>query len=114
MNETRKLAKFAADLKFKDIPVEVVNLIKLLTLDTIGCGLFGSTIQWSIMVSDLVQEWGGTAESTIWGQGKKVPCVNAAFANGVAVESFELDDTSISGHTGCGAVTSALAVSEKL
>lgn len=113
MNETIDLARFAANLAIKDTPREVVDHLKLLVLDTLGCGLFGSTIPWSMMVADLVEEWGGREESTVWGRRPKVPCANAALANGVAVESLELDDTGVSGHSGCGAVTSALAVSER-
>ena len=113
MNETKELASFISSLEYGDIPAEVVNHVKLLILDTLGCGLFGSTIPWTIMVAELVEEWGGREESTIWGRSMKTPCANAALVNGVAVESFEMDDTAFSGHTGCGAVTSALAVSER-
>lgn len=113
MNETLQLASFISDLDYGDIPAEIIEKIKLLILDTLGCGLFGSTIPWTIMVAELVEELGGKKESTIWGRRTKAPCVNAALVNGVAVESFEMDDTAVSGHTGCGAITSALAVSER-
>ena len=114
MNETMELARFASTLKFEDIPIAVSDHIKLLTLDTLGCGLFGSTIPWTIIVADLVDEWGGREESTIWGRTTRVPCASAALANGVAVNSFEMDDTGFSGHSGCGSVTAALAVAERL
>ena len=38
---TRGLSEFIADLKFDDIPIDVVDWMKLLVLDTIGAGLLG-------------------------------------------------------------------------
>lgn len=109
--ETLLLADFITNLKFEDIPSDVVNHQKLLILDTLGCGLFGSTIRCSKIVAELVKNWGGREEATVWGTDLKVPCTNAVFANGVAVESYELDDSGAN-HTGCAAIPSALAASE--
>ena len=51
---TKDLALFVADLRFEDIPAEVVSRAKLLILDGIGCGLYGATKEWSrIMVGTL-------------------------------------------------------------
>lgn len=110
--ETRVLAEFAAGLAFDRLPPEVVAHHKLLVLDTLGCGLFGATTPPYRIVANLVESWGGTEAATVWGNGLRVPAANAAFVNGVAVESYELDDTGAD-HTGCAAVTAALAAAEE-
>jgi len=111
---TRELACFAAELTYEKIPSLVIEHIKLCLLDTFGCGLFGSTLPWTKIVTDFAQELGGRRESTVWGRRLKVSVPNAALANGTAVHSFELDDlhkTSIV-HPGAIAVPPALAVAE--
>jgi 2-methylcitrate dehydratase PrpD len=110
--ETRTLAQFAAGLQFERLPAEVVDHHKLLVLDTLGCGLFGATTPPCRIVANLVESWGGKETATVWGNGLRVPAANAAFVNGVAVESYELDDTGAD-HTGCAAVTAALAMAEE-
>jgi hypothetical protein len=45
---TRDLSGFVAGLAFEDIPGDVVERIKLLVLDTIGAGLLGAGMPWSI------------------------------------------------------------------
>ena len=113
---TRALAQFVSELTFEKIPPSVIDRIKLCLLDTFGCGLFGSTLPWAMIVADFAQELGGKRESTIWGRGIKVSAPNAALANGTAVHSFELDDlhkTSIV-HPGGIATTSALAMAERI
>ena len=39
MSETKKLADFAANLSFNDIPKDVVERIKFLTMDTVGISI---------------------------------------------------------------------------
>ena len=89
---TRALAQFAAELTYDRIPAAVREHIKICMLDTLGCGLFGSTLPWSRMVADFGREFQGKPEATVWGRGFKVPSPEAALANGTAVHSFELDD----------------------
>ena len=113
---TKALAKFAADLTYDKIPPSVIEHVKFCLLDTFGCGLFGSTLPWSRIVGDFVQDLGGKRESTIWGREVKVSAPLAALANGTAVHSFELDDlhkTSIV-HPGSIAVPPALAMAERI
>lgn len=111
---TRRLARFASELTYDEIPASVIEHVKLCVLDTFGCGLFGSTLPWARIVADFVQELGGRQESAVWGRPFKVPAPDAALANGTAVHSFELDDlhkTSIV-HPGGAVVTSALAMAD--
>jgi aconitate decarboxylase len=114
MGATRALASFVSDLTYDRIPGPVIERLKLCLLDTVGCGLFGSTLRWSTTVAEFVKNLGGPPESTVWGRDFMVSAPNAALANGTAVHSFEMDDlhkTSIV-HPGSVVTTAALATAE--
>ena len=112
---TKRLARFAANLTFSDIPSTVVDHIKLCLLDTVGCGVFGSTLPWGKILVEFAREQGGSEEAVLFGTAYKVPCANAALANGTMIHGFELDDLhrlSIL-HPGSVVLPAALAVGEK-
>ncbi|MBW2149801.1 MAG: MmgE/PrpD family protein [Deltaproteobacteria bacterium] len=90
---TRELADFASGLVYEAIPEEVVKHLKWCILDGVGVGLFGSTLPWVSIMSDLIKALGGTEESPVWGKGYKTSSVNASLVNGTACHAFELDDT---------------------
>lgn len=90
---TWKLAGFASGLAYEELPEEVVKHLKWCILDGIGVGLFGSTLPWVTIVSDVVKALGGAEESPVWGKGYKTSSTNAALVNGTACHAFELDDT---------------------
>ncbi|MFH1349695.1 MAG: MmgE/PrpD family protein [Pseudomonadota bacterium] len=113
---TKALARFASELTYEKIPSSVIEHIKLCALDTFGCGLFGSTLPWSEIVTDFAHDLGIRQEATVWGRDFKLPAANAALANGTAVHSFELDDlhkVSIV-HPGGIAIPPALAMAERI
>jgi aconitate decarboxylase len=113
---TRALAEFIAELNYEQIPIGVVDHIKLCFLDTVGCGLFGSTLPWAQKVASFAEKMQGPPEATVWGQPFQLPAANAALVNGTAVHSFEIDDlhkTSIL-HPGGVAVTAGLAMAERV
>ena len=113
---TRRLATFASCLRFHAIPREVVEHAKLCLLDTLGCGLFGSTLPWSRILADCVRELEPSGSSTLWGLSAKVSPAAAALVNGTMVHGFEVDDlhTHSIVHPGSVVTTAALAVAEYL
>ena len=48
---SQALAKFAAELKFSDIPREVVERAKDCMINTVGIATFGAQMPWSQMMS---------------------------------------------------------------
>ena len=54
MNATQRLARFALDLNYKQIPAEVIERAKACILDTLAVSLYGSTKPWSQTVSGFV------------------------------------------------------------
>src|SRR5580704_7269030 len=53
---TRGMAEFVAGLRYDQIPTEVIERIKLLMLDSLGCALYGVDLEWSrILLRTLTQ-----------------------------------------------------------
>ena len=50
---TRELASFVSRLRYDDIPVEVISKAKACTLDALGCMLFGSTLRWTRIATNM-------------------------------------------------------------
>jgi 2-methylcitrate dehydratase PrpD len=111
---TARLAEFASELRFDDIPAATIEHARLSVLDTIGCSLFGSGLPWIEMVHRFVLAEGGAEQATLWGTARRVSRSQAALANGTAAHSFEFDDVHMGGMIHPGALTlgAALAVGE--
>jgi aconitate decarboxylase len=108
---TEKLATFLANVRFEDIPSSVIEHAKLCLLDTLGCGLFGSTLPWVAIVRDTVTEVDAGQTAALWGTDRRTSAPNAALVNGTAVHAFELDDLHARSivHAGSVTVSAALA-----
>lgn len=89
---TGALARFAAELRYEHLPEEVVAHVKLCLLDTLGCGLFGSTLEWSRILRETLLVVDPTSACAIWGTRARLGAPSAALVNGAAVHAFELDD----------------------
>lgn len=111
---TAGIARFVSGLRFEDIPTEVIERIKLLILDSLGCAIFGSVLPWSRILMDTLGDVDTTPGCTIWGTNRKLSAPHAALVNGTLVQSFELDDVHRVGVLHVGAVTlpALLAVTE--
>lgn len=79
MKATMALAKFAAQLRYEHIPPKCLARVKEAFLDSLGCGLFGSTLDSPQKVNSLIKEMAGREESTLWLNNFKGPAANAAF-----------------------------------
>jgi 2-methylcitrate dehydratase PrpD len=116
MNPTRRLARFALDLKYKDIPAEVIDRAKACVLDTLAVCLYGSTKPWSRTVAGFVHDSGLRGQSTVVGMGFSRQPAQTTFANGVMAHAFELDNVRQPGagvHPGATAFLPALAMAEE-
>jgi aconitate decarboxylase len=89
---TSALARFVADLAPGDLPVEVLDHIKLCLLDTLGCALFGSTLEWSRILVGTLARLDPDRSTSVWGTPTGLGPAHAALANGAAAHGFELDD----------------------
>lgn len=113
---TRALAAFVAGLRYEDIPAAVITKTRACLLDAVGCMLFGSTLPWVRIATEVALEQGGHAQVCIIGTPHRTSVVQAALVNGTAGHAFELDDahTGASMHAGSVNVAVALALGEWL
>jgi aconitate decarboxylase len=111
---TRDLASFAARTGFTDIPLEVIEHIKLSLIDGLGVCLHGATLPWTRKVCELVLEEGGKPLASIWGSGHRTSTTNAVLVNSTAGHAFEMDDIHKESivHPNSLAVPVALALAE--
>ncbi|MBI4192324.1 MAG: MmgE/PrpD family protein [Betaproteobacteria bacterium] len=88
----REIAKFVSGLTYDRIPQEVRQRIKLLMLDSLGCGIYGSIKEHSRILMDVISTVDSTNRCGLWGSDKRVSAPHAALVNGALVQGFEIDD----------------------
>ena len=115
-NASKILAEFASQLQYEDIPLEVVERMKMCMLDSIGCCLHGVTLPWTKLVEDMAMGEGATPVASIFGTSHKTSVGNAALVNGTAGHAFEFDDMHKESilHPGSIAIPVLIALVEKL
>ena len=116
MNATQRLARFALDLNYRQIPAAVIDRAKACILDTLAVSLYGSTKPWSRTVVEFVHDSGNQGRSTIFGANWKAQAAQATLANGVMAHAFELDNVRQPGagvHPGATAFLPAFAMAEE-
>jgi 2-methylcitrate dehydratase PrpD len=89
---TEKLATFSANLQYDNIPIDVIERMKMCVLDSLGCCLHGVTLPWTQVVQAMVLEEGSIPVASIFGTSHKTSVANAALVNGTAGHAFEFDD----------------------
>src|SRR4029434_9691747 len=109
---TNTLRRYAVNLRYRDIPPEVISRAKDCLLDIITVALYGSTKPWSRTVVQFVKDLGLSGRSTLLGESRRAPAHLAALANGTMAHAFELDNVRQPGagvHPGATAFLPALA-----
>lgn len=115
MSYTQTLSRYTAEMRFEDLPPEVVRQAKQLTLHVVGVSLASLPMEQATKVTSMVQAKGGAPEATVWGSaGPKVPADEAALANGTLADLLDWEDCSWTGHPSAGAIPTAFAMAEKL
>jgi len=102
---TAAIAEFISNIKYEDIPERVIRRIKLLILDSLGCAIYGSDLEWSLILRGVLAKLDATKTCRLWGTGELLSAPHAALVNGTLVQSFELDDVHRQGVLHVGAVT---------
>ncbi|MBW2147184.1 MAG: MmgE/PrpD family protein [Deltaproteobacteria bacterium] len=115
METEQLLSHYVAETPYEEIPSDVVEMTKLCILDTVACGLAGSTAPGVREVVELAQELGGRPESTIMYYGGKISSPYAAFANSTMCHARDFDDTHDRGviHAFVNVMPAVLAASER-
>jgi len=111
---TYALAEFAAGLSYADLPGDVVAHACLCVLDSLGCGLYGATLPWSVILRETLATVDSGTSGTLIGAAARLSVVHAALVNGAAIHAFELDDLHPRSivHPGSVVIPAALATAE--
>jgi 2-methylcitrate dehydratase len=86
------LARYAINLKYEDLPQEVVRTAKRTILDTVGCGIGGYSAGPSQIAIKLASGVSGTQCATILCSGIRTSHELAVFANGVMIRYLDFND----------------------
>jgi 2-methylcitrate dehydratase PrpD len=101
-----RLATFVANLRFEDIPMDVVAKVKIHIADTLGAALAGARSAEFGLVRKIA---GQDGETRLWGTQAFASARDAALINGVAAHAFELDDAGGCDHSGAVVMPAVLA-----
>ena len=111
---TRRLAEFASALRFEDLPAAVVDKAKTCALDTLGCCIFGATLESMRKLAAMVAAENCGGQAAVFGFPFRTAASNAALINAASAHAFQLDEIHIEAtlHPGSLAVPAALALAE--
>jgi 2-methylcitrate dehydratase PrpD len=116
-HETLRLAQYAAQLRYQDVPADVVQRAKDTITDAVGTIVFGYDLPWSRIIVAHARRSGPGGKSRILGLGGPlVQAPSAAFANGALAHAFELDNLTKPGsgvHPGAILLSAGLAIAQE-
>ena len=89
---SRQIAEFAVNLKYEDLPEEVINEVKRYLYDSIGCAIGSINTKDVNAIRDIYKEMGGKEEATTFVFGDKLPAVNATLINSLMIRALDFND----------------------
>jgi 2-methylcitrate dehydratase len=89
---TAEMARWAADLRFEDIPESAVREARRYLLDTLGCALGGFKQEDAEIALEVLDEIAGEGPATVIGSGRSMDVVSAALANALMVRVMDYND----------------------
>ena len=89
---SRQISEFAVNLKYNDLPEEVINEVKRYLYDSIGCAFGGYHTKDVNILRDIYKKMRGSKEATIIGFGDKLPAVNVSLVNSLMIRALDFND----------------------
>ncbi|MDZ7821101.1 MAG: MmgE/PrpD family protein [Candidatus Marinimicrobia bacterium] len=89
---SRRIAEFAVNLRYEDLPEAVIFQVKRFLYDSFGCALGSMHTRDVNIIKDIYRETGGKEEATVIGFDMKLPAVNASFLNALMIRSLDYND----------------------
>ena len=93
MSVVSKIAKYAVDLRFEDLPADVVHSAKRLLADAMCCAAAGWDRATTVATRQVFPGVSGPIQASVWGDGTQAWAPAAAFVNGTMVREPEINDT---------------------
>ena len=104
MTLAERLAEFAANLRFEDVPPAVVDSVKLRILDVLGIALAASTHEVGPPLRAGLESWAGRGDCTVIGAKFTAAVPLAILTNGTLAHGLDFDDTHAASVTHASAV----------
>jgi 2-methylcitrate dehydratase len=103
------LARYATELKYEDLPEDIVRTAKRTILDTFGCAFGGYSAGPSQIAIKLASDVTAKRAATVLCNGIKTSPDLAAFANGVMIRYLDFNDAFVSFTHGAGHPSDTIA-----
>lgn len=106
---TQALSEYTQNLKYEDLPAEVVERAKAILLDTIGAALAasGTSIAGKACRMALSANNGEGGPVSVWGTGKQMSAINAALVMGTMADILDWEDCAWTGHPSAAVIPCA-------
>jgi 2-methylcitrate dehydratase len=89
---SQQISEFAVNLKYDDLPDEVITEVKRFLYDSVGCAYGGYHTRDVNILRDIYKAMKGKREATVIGFGDKIPAVNAALVNSLMIRALDFND----------------------
>jgi len=89
---TAQMARWAANLNYRQLSPEAVYQAKRFLLDSVGCALGGYQQHDVKIALEVLDEIAGRGPATVIGTGKKIDAVSASLANGLMIRCMDYND----------------------
>jgi 2-methylcitrate dehydratase len=89
---SRKMAEFAKQIKYGDLPDEVIKEAKRFLIDSIGCAFAAFKSEDMEAMFRVIEALGGTPEATIIGYGHRTNAPYAALMNNLLIRALDYND----------------------
>ncbi len=109
-----RLSSFSENLRYQDIPEEVVHQAKRMIIDSLGCAFGGYSGEPCKLARDISATVTSTQPATVLGSGLTTSPDMAAFANGVMIRYLDFNDGYTSKESGhpSDSIAATLAATE--
>lgn len=115
--QTVRLAEYATNLRYDEIPAEILQRAKDCFADTVAAILFGAPFPWSRMIIEQARLLGNGGKSAVLSTGANVSAPAAALAHGAMCHAFEQDNITFpdsGAHPGAALETKTVAMNTPL
>ena len=89
---SHQISNFAVNLKYEDLPADVIFQVKRFLLDSVGCAFGGWDTEDVQIQQALHEKMGGTPEATVFLGGTKLPVNHAALMNSLLIRALDYND----------------------
>ena len=86
-----ELSENVLNTQFENFDQETLNNAKHRMIDVIGCLIGGACAEGNRSLTNLVKDWGGKEEASIFIYGGKVPAYHSAMLNSIFARSFDFE-----------------------